>query len=66
MQESRTIICKDCKLPQVAFLDGKFGDDKTKRWVDNEGRLFNGLLCPGCQVKRVGERLKNNRKGVYS
>jgi hypothetical protein len=60
MIEKRTINCKDCKQPREAFLNGKL-DERNKRWVDVEGKLFAGRVCPQCKNKRVREKMAEMR-----
>ena len=64
MTETKVIICKVCEQPKVAILAGTF-DGKNKKWVDEEGRMFNGRRCPTChadKTKNGMQKLRFDRK----
>jgi len=60
MAEENVTICKLCGLLKRRILIGKF-DDKNKKWADESGKLWNGKLCPQCQVIRSKENMRKNR-----
>lgn len=60
MTETKVIICKVCEQPKVAILAGKF-DNRNKKWVDEEGKAFNGLTCSSCNSSRVKNNMKKLR-----
>lgn len=53
MSEVKTTQCKVCNEVKPRIQYGTFGDGKSKRWVDDTGKLWNGLVCPSCQRKRA-------------
>lgn len=63
-----TVIAKECKLcsqVQPAYYAGVFGDGKTKRWVDAEGKQWSGKKCPACQIlyaRLTMQKLRAKRK----
>lgn len=59
--ETRLILCKVCNIIKKAFLDSKYPDGKDKRWRDEQGKLFNGKLCPVCHSDKVKEHIKKKR-----
>ena len=62
-QETSVIQCKECGLTKVRLLSGKRGKDKI--WVDENGREFNGKLCPACHSERVAKRKREPKKNSY-
>lgn len=61
--EKSTIMCKVCKLIKTRILVGKF-DDKNKKWVNEDGKLFNGKTCPDCHKDKVRNETKQRRNKV--
>ena len=49
MTESNKRVCKNCSELKVRTEAGKF-NKKDKKWVDENGKLWNGSLCPSCVV----------------
>lgn len=60
-REYKSILCKICNTVKLAFFDGYFGDGKSKRWIDEDGLLFNGKICPICQVHKTRENMRKLR-----
>lgn len=60
MIERRIINCKVCREDKEAIQNGTY-DGKNKRWVDNEGRAFNGKVCAPCNLNRVKNNMKKLR-----
>lgn len=52
--------CKICKELKDRTLIGKF-NDKDKKWIDPEGKLWNGNVCPPCNRNRVKDLMKKLR-----
>lgn len=61
--ETSVIVCKICKQMKTRYQNGMF-DIKSKRWVDEHGKLFNGKVCPECHKNKVKEQIKNKRHGL--
>lgn len=56
MADTRIITCKRCKQDKTAILVGRWGRyGKEKKWVDSNGKTFNGKVCPMCHVQEVTE-----------
>lgn len=53
--------CKICKDLKIRELVGKF-NDKDKKYVNENKRLWNGNVCPDCVVKQSRERMKTLRQ----
>jgi hypothetical protein len=58
--------CKDCKLLKNRIQDGKFSNGRDKRWLDENGKLWNGNRCPDCVVLKVRESMRISRSKVTS
>lgn len=58
--ETSTILCKVCKELKIRVQDGTF-DGKNKRWRNESGQLFNGKICPTCELTRVKNKMKEKR-----
>ena len=58
MEEKQSKVCKICNKLKYRILDGKF-DDINKRWINEDGKLWNGLVCPPCHKIRMKENSKN-------
>ncbi len=57
--------CKVCGQLKSRIACGKFGDGRSKRWLDENGKQWNGLMCPDCQRNRARsnmERLRLDKK----
>lgn len=59
--EANKRLCKICKELKTRITDGKF-DEKNKRYVDENGWLWNGSKCPQCQLISVREKMKARRE----
>lgn len=59
--ERSLIKCRECGETKVRISDGKYPDKKNTRWVDEQGRLFNGKLCPSCQTEKAKAKMKELR-----
>lgn len=59
MSETSVIQCKICKEIKTRVLAGKWGN--CKKWVDTEGKLFNGKTCPNCVKSRCKEDMRKLR-----
>lgn len=52
--------CRKCGQIKTRILEGKF-DDKNKRYLDENGFLWNGRTCPDCHKANVRERMAKLR-----
>jgi predicted nucleic-acid-binding Zn-ribbon protein len=61
------IICKHCHRTLKRYAVGFDTDGKHRKWVDENGKRFNGLTCPRClaiQLRLIGKKRKDAKKGV--
>ena len=61
MEEINKRHCKKCGELKNRILDGKFPDSKNKRFKDDTGKLWNGNVCPQCQVSKTKEGIRQLR-----
>lgn len=61
LPESQRKICKVCQELKTRVLDDSYRWGKCKLWKDEEGKLWNGLTCPPCNVKRANGYMKKLR-----
>lgn len=59
-KEVQKKICKVCNVLKERIFDGMF-DKKNKRWVNESGQLWNGLVCAECQVLKTKDNMKKLR-----
>ena len=59
--ESNLRACKICKQLKNRIQSGKF-DTRNKKYVDENGKLWSGSICPPCNTERVklAMRIKRN------
>lgn len=52
-------VCHTCNELKIRTEDGYFGKSKNKRYVDENGKLWNGRkCCPDCHKKNAKENMK--------
>jgi hypothetical protein len=61
MIESNKTICKKCQQMKTRTEDGKYPNSKNKRYIDDQGKLWNGKTCPDCQKNKTKENMKQMR-----
>lgn len=49
-----------CGKQKLRISAGKF-DDHNRKWVDGDGKTWNGRICPSCHIDRMKERMKIKR-----
>ena len=54
------ITCKICNQSKKRIRNGKYGG-RTPRWVGEDGKLWNGLVCGECHAKRAAVTMFNKR-----
>ena len=55
-------ICHICQQLKVRVQDGYFGTSKNKRYIDENGKLWNGRkCCPDCHKDKVKKGMKELR-----
>lgn len=63
--ESNLRLCKVCKSLKTRIEAGKY-NIKDKKYVDENGKAWNGSSCPPCALEKVRNlmRLKRNKDGI--
>ncbi len=58
--ETSVVKCKKCLETKTRYLAGKYkrGD---KKWVDEHQKIWNGHVCPACNVTRANGVMKEHR-----
>jgi hypothetical protein len=59
-EESDLSTCRLCEQIKLRRFVGKF-DDKNKKYVDDQGKLWNGRVCPQCHSDRSRSNMKRLR-----
>lgn len=59
--EQNKRLCKECKQLKERILQGKFTNGRDKKWTDETGKLWNGNVCPPCNVSRAKVTMKRIR-----
>lgn len=62
--ESDLRKCKKCEQLKPRILMGKYPDGKNKKYADKTGKLWNGSVCGGCNVKRANDSMKKLRQRI--
>ena len=60
-EEVQTKKCKVCGELKSRIYVGRFPDGRNKKWRDESGKLWSGLVCGVCNVKRSHEMMKKTR-----
>lgn len=55
VKDSSVMVCKICKEIRTRYLDKTYPAG-AKRWVDVNGKMFNGKVCPNCHNSHVRQR----------
>lgn len=63
MAERNYRKCKTCKDLKIRISDGKFPNNKNKRFRDDKNAHWHGNVCGDCNKIRVNELMKAKRKG---
>jgi len=56
------VKCKHCGKECKRILAGRYPNSKDKRWVDENGREFNGHVCPPCNSEKKALKQKLKRR----
>jgi hypothetical protein len=54
-------VCKVCGVEHKRFDGGRYPNAKDVRFVDENGRQWNGAVCPSCHSTRVALQRKAKR-----
>lgn len=53
--------CKSCSELKSRIFDGKYPNNKDKRWRDDKGLLWMGNICGECNQSRAKVVMKKVR-----
>ena len=53
-------ICKSCGQEKIRNLVGKF-NSKDKKYHDENGKTWNGHVCPSCHKENIKMKIKLSR-----
>jgi hypothetical protein len=62
-RETSVIKCKKCLETKTRYLAGKYSKG-DKKWVDEQGKMWNGHVCPPCNQIRAAGTMKASRSKV--
>lgn len=51
-------VCKSCNIEKVRIVNGHYPNVKDTRYVDKDGKEWNGYRCPDCHRVKVAIRKK--------
>lgn len=60
MEKNKT-TCRNCRQAVWRILDGKFENQKDKRWIGEDGKQWSGLVCPTCHTELTRQRTNERR-----
>jgi hypothetical protein len=60
MDKINPTICKNCHKVKFRVPNGKFPNN-TKKFKDESGKTWNGLICGECHTRLMKDRMKNSR-----
>lgn len=60
-KESNLRLCKRCNEVKRRTLSGKYPDNRDKKYVGDDGLLWNGSTCGICNRKRAKEIMAARR-----
>lgn len=49
-------VCKICKETYVKIIVGLSNNGKNIKYVDENGKRWNGLVCPACHKEEIRKR----------
>lgn len=64
MVESNIRECKVCFIKKQRIFDGKYPNNRDKKWKDEAGLLWNGNICGKCNRDRVMRVMQKVRKNA--
>ena len=56
MEDTSIIVCKSCGLTKKRIRAGKYPSGRSTKWVDENGKEFNGRVCADCHKKKVADK----------
>lgn len=58
--ESNLRICKTCRQLKTRIESGKY-NTKDKKYLDQDGKAWNGSNCPSCNKDRLKNHMRTKR-----
>lgn len=59
LNEKSVVKCKKCLITKTRYMAGKY--KSGKKWVDEQGKQWNGHVCPICNVFRAKDSMRKSR-----
>lgn len=53
LPDTSIIHCKKCGEEKTRIRSGTYPNGKDIKWLDSEGKEFNGRTCPSCHKNKV-------------
>lgn len=66
MSETTDRKCKGCLKIKKRILVGKFPNGRDKKWAGDSGKLWNGNLCPDCNILESHKKMQKLRANKLS
>ncbi len=63
--EKSVIICRVCNQNKDRYLAKKYADG-NKKWVDANGKSFNGKVCSTCHLDYMKNKMRTLRAAPES
>ena len=70
IEDFKLVQCKSCLKFVKKYNAGYFPNQRDIKWCDDEGRLFNGKVCPQChtdkqvQNRKITKSVKNTAEVI--
>ena len=64
MREKNKNQCKQCMRIKMRISAGRFPNKKDTRYVDENGKMWSGQLCPECHKLRMAAYMKTKRSRI--
>ena len=61
IEEKNICTCKKCGVDKTRKFIGKF-DGRNNKYVDDNGKLWNGRVCPSCHKRVSRHNMKIKRE----
>lgn len=64
MREKNKRQCKKCTRIKIRISSGRFPNKKDTRYVDENGKMWSGQMCPECHRLRMSSHMKDKRSKI--
>jgi len=62
--EYSIVECKGCHQLKKKYYAGRYPNNKDKRWVDLDGKQWNGKYCSICHAYKQAQKKRIDKKNV--